>query len=157
MNWNDVVRSIQIGPNYSVKVWADINQTGASRCMKRADTKGAYAFWNLYEDYYDSSSTRIWSSNGAGSNITSIKIYTNETCYEAPAGPSTPSLYTPSADQHINNSQSVTFDWSDSGDSYRLEMKGGPSVINQSGINSSSYYFGTIWRNISMAGDCISE
>jgi thermitase len=144
VGFNDVARSIQIGPNFSVRVWQDI-YSGANRCMKRSDTDGAYAFWDLYKDYYESSSTRIWSSNGAGSNITSIKVYTNETCYEAPQGPGTPGLTSPSADQNLPNSQSITFDWSDSGDSYTFELKDGPSAHTRTGLTGSSYSYGTLW------------
>jgi PKD repeat protein len=96
--WNDVVSSIYIPANWSIKVYQHDSGAGHSRCLNTS-------MWDLSIDYYDNSSVLIDDS------ISSIQIYkNNSTCEdgEEPVLDTTPPSATGFSATTSNNIANIT-------------------------------------------------
>jgi len=138
-SFNDLTKSIYVKSNWSVRIWEHNDRGGASRCMD-------HTFYDLKKDWYDNGPQIVDNNNNA--TITSIEVFNNSTCTSAPQGPGTPSLQNPSNGANVPNPQSITFNWTATGDNYDLILTGGPSAATY-GINTNSYTFGqSLWAGV---------
>jgi hypothetical protein len=75
-DFNDAATSIYVPSSWSVRVYEHADRGGASRCID-------HTMWDLNQDYYDNSSTKI-----AGT-ISSVDVFNNSTCSGTPPPPPT--------------------------------------------------------------------
>jgi thermitase len=91
--------------------------------------------------------TSTYSVRGYIGSLESAATSTTGSTSACATGPSVPTLLSPGDGARIPNPQSVVFDWSASGDSYVIEITGGPSAGSPS-VSTDLLNFGSMWPGI---------
>lgn len=121
--FNDLTRSIHVGPGWSVRIWEHIDGTGATRCITGS-------MWDLSVDNYDNGSPII--SSGTPT-ITTVDVYHNSGCSEV--APATPS----NLRQSSSTSNSITMSWDDVSNEteYRIREWNGSSFVYLASVGAN--------------------
>lgn len=140
--FNNQASSLRVSSGWSVKLYADSNQGGASTCRNAADDQANHMFWN---QKMSDNSTNL------DDNVSSFEVFNDTKCGKNDP-PYAPSRQSPSDDFIATDGRAPTLCWNNNGDPDGDPLTFYAEVYGIGATANSGWQSGTCWRPAQLDG-----